>query len=976
MGSLVLYVIEWAFALLVLLAVYKVVFSKTTLYRFNRFYLLGATLLSALLPLVHVTFAEESQMMEYTIIGTEFAQELTTASVADYMPMDEDLTPDRKTSLWAVALICTYSIYVITLLTGWTRGILTACRFIRGKKRRRLSRTVWLVTHGEAYGPFSWMNFIVISDTEKGFSRRASLRHEYSHVKLLHSLDLIFLLACTIVNPACWLVLHEIKTVHEYEADNEVITRYAIIDQDYQRLLIMKAVGAEAYALASTFNLNIKKRIVMMNKNKTAKKHVIWLLLLIPMLGMTSLLFARSEKSLDIDPFGITLDMGNSNLKTLNLKVIDEKGKPVADALVSENPSRSPVVTFSFLGFTDKKGEFTLKTPDGRDFFSVAKEGYKPSKIRFDNVEGDEVVITLTQVVPGQESVTPDEDNIPAFNVKQRNLMRVIVLKDGKVHVKNGVIDRKVKPAKLNDLVKRFITNPANDDRLPLIEEYEVEGFGTINTTVRHALSLERDPAAGIEQRDEVFGILLNAYSELRDEWCLKEFGKKYDECTQEQQSYARGMYPTKILTPEMRYYCDFTIDIMADGLTAYVDRTDAMTGLKSDVKRELDYGRILKGVSELEDYINQVVDPSSRIRSVKLRIYPDAPTGVVSDVKMLLRQKNASSLTYMSVTEQEEQVFGLTLVPQTVKAGDVIHGTVVDAADGNPIFMANVYEMDSRDRIRAHGLADINGDFALRVVDPNDYLRVVSNGYMETRRPVSNGRIVMIKEDASAPKNAVPAAQPQFQPQTEPESAPEPDENGVYTTVDDMPEFPGGVAAMLDYMRRNIEYPAEAREAKIEGRVIVRFIVNEDGHLSDIEATTSVDEILAREALRMVSTMPNWKPGSNRGFPVKVRYSLPVNFRLNNDTDEPKWISINPMNGQQGAEGTADEQYMVIRLSGQTRNPVSADELDEAIKELFEGSRSRVVVPETEENFNKVRDIIVQKYPDKKVNWMMGFGR
>ena len=55
---------------------------------------------------------------------------------------------------------------------------------------------------------------------------------------------------------------------------------------------------------------------------------------------------------------------------------------------------------------------------------------------------------------------------------------------------------------------------------------------------------------------------MLNAYSELRDEWCLKEFGKKYDECSQEQQSYARGMYPTKILTPEMRYYCDFTIEV------------------------------------------------------------------------------------------------------------------------------------------------------------------------------------------------------------------------------------------------------------------------------------------------------------------------------------------------------------------------------------------------------------------------------
>lgn len=470
-----------------------------------------------------------------------------------------------------------------------------------------------------------------------------------------------------------------------------------------------------------------------------------WLLLLVPMLGVTSVLFARSEKSLDIDPLGITLDMGNSNFKTLNLKVIDEKGKPVADALVSENPSRSPVVTFSFLGFTDKKGEFTLKTPDGRDFFSVAKEGYKPARIRFENVEGDEVVITLTQVVPGQESVTPDEDNIPAFNLKQRNLMRVIVLKDGKVHVKNGVIDRKIKTAKLNDLVKRFITNPANDDRLPFIEEYNVAGFRTVNTTVRHAISLEREPEAGIEQRDEVFGILLNAYQELRDEWCLKEFGKKYDECSQEQQGYARGMYPTKILTPEMRYFCDIYIDVRADALAAHVDRTDAMTGLKSDVNRELDYGRTLKGASELEDYINQVIDPSSRIRSVRLRIFPDAPIGVVSDVKVLMRQKNASSISYESVTEQEKSDFAVAFL--NIQAGDVIHGTVVDSADGHPLFRADLYEMDSKDRIRAHGLTDMNGEFSIRVVDPTNYLKIVCNGYKEERRPVSNGKIALTKE-------------------------------------------------------------------------------------------------------------------------------------------------------------------------------------------------------------------------------------
>lgn len=302
MGRLVLYIMEWAFALIILLTIYKAVFSGTTFYRFNRFYLLGATVLSALLPLVHITIPEKTPMVSgMAISDTEFAQELSGTFSLMNEPQLEIMEPaqsDNGSRLWAVILVCMYSGYVLMLMIGWIRSIIRARRFLRGKPRRRISRTVWLVTHDEEFGPFSWMNYIVISDTENGFARRASLRHEYSHVKLLHSVDLVFLLACTIFNPVCWLVLQEIKIVHEYEADHEVISHHGIRNGDYQKLLIMRTVGAEAYALASSFNLNIKKRINMLNKNQTRKRRLMWLLILIPALGITSVLFARSEKSL------------------------------------------------------------------------------------------------------------------------------------------------------------------------------------------------------------------------------------------------------------------------------------------------------------------------------------------------------------------------------------------------------------------------------------------------------------------------------------------------------------------------------------------------------------------------------------------------------------------------------------------------------------------------------------------------------
>lgn len=109
-----------------------------------------------------------------------------------------------------------------------------------------------------------------------------------------------------------------------------------------------------------------------------------------------------------------------------------------------------------------------------------------------------------------------------------------------------------------------------------------------------------------------------------------------------------------------------------------------------------------------------------------------------------------------------------------------------------------------------------------------------------------------------------------------------EPEEPEVFMVVEDMPEFPGGTAALMQYLQKNIKYPAICRENNIQGRVLVTFIVNKDGAVVEPEVVKSVNPSLDKEALRVISTMPKWKPGSQRGKPVRVKYTVPVNFRLN----------------------------------------------------------------------------------------------
>ena len=644
MGSLVLYIIEWAFALLVLLAIYKAAFSGTTLHRFNRCYLLGATLLSALLPLVHVTIPDSDSLVNnLSIEETEFAQELSgTLTFTDqYMPAPEtgNETSAPKISFWAVALIFTYAVYVMTLVIGWTRGIIRARRFLRGKPRRRLSRTVWLVTHNEQYGPFSWMNYIVISDTESGFARRASLRHEYSHVRLMHSLDLIILLACTTVNPVCWLVLQEIKVVHEYEADNEVINHCGICNSDYQKLLIMRTVGAEAYALASSFNLNIKKRIIMMNKNKTRRRRLIWLLLLIPMLGMTSVLFARTEKAVNLD---------------------------------------------DKLRFTSGNTEMSYRIPE-----PIGSHMPPPPQ--------DIIVI-------GDDEVTSDEDRKPdEMIIRQRNVMTIQINKNNDIYVNNGLIKRVITIDELKDLAKQFIQNPDNDSRLPVIEDYDIEGYGTVQTTLKHVFSLQYDRSSSAGVWSDVRYELQKAYNELRDEVCVSKFGKVYDQCSDSEQQFARAMYAMKISEALPKSYDgegnliikevksaagnyvikdekvnkDLRIKVINNPpvklyvSTVLFDNENGQDQFKSET------APIQISLESLDDYIDQAISDGMKIRKVRLAIRPDVPMGPISDLKETLRNRMLLSIVQESYKEpavaviaeqvEEDGIFNGKL-PETVQ--------------------------------------------------------------------------------------------------------------------------------------------------------------------------------------------------------------------------------------------------------------------------------------------------------------------
>ena len=112
-------------------------------------------------------------------------------------------------------------------------------------------------------------------------------------------------------------------------------------------------------------------------------------------------------------------------------------------------------------------------------------------------------------------------------------------------------------------------------------------------------------------------------------------------------------------------------------------------------------------------------------------------------------------------------------------------------------------------------------------------------------------------------------------------------DESQIFADPGVMPSFPGGMGECMKFLAKNIKYPVEAQKAKIEGRVIVQFVVGKDGQISDAKVVRGVSPELDAEALRVVNTMPKWQPGMTRGQAAEMKYTIPVNFRL--QTPAPK---------------------------------------------------------------------------------------
>lgn len=142
-----------------------------------------------------------------------------------------------------------------------------------------------------------------------------------------------------------------------------------------------------------------------------------------------------------------------------------------------------------------------------------------------------------------------------------------------------------------------------------------------------------------------------------------------------------------------------------------------------------------------------------------------------------------------------------------------------------------------------------------------------------------------------------------------------------VYSVVQKKPEFPGGDAALLQYISDNIHYPEEASDKKIQGRVVVRFVINKDGSVGETSVLRSADPLLDKEALRVVGTLPSFKPGEVDGKPVSVYYVLPIGFSLKDDAKKENGampvVKVKSVDDKQVADVDGRKEEVKVYVDG-----------------------------------------------------------
>ncbi len=481
MEAFLTYLVRAAAVTAVFYLFYKILLVKETFHRINRAVLLCSALLSFILPLCILTVHRTIYMDSSLIVDTSSLTFVTTSTTAGFD--------------WITAGVIVYLVGVAAVIVAKAFSVFSIRRILRQGRTVERGKGYRVVITDRKVSPFSWFGNIVMTEEDYAQSGTVIIAHEMAHIRLRHSADLLVVSLCCAAewfNPAMWLLVSDLKEIHEYEADEEVL-RSGIDAKTYQLLLIKKAVGDKSYSIANSLNHStLKNRITMMLSKKSNVRSRLKLLYVIPLVCTSLAAFARTETSV-ID---IADRNGKDNKKPLVeqsvavenneiavvVKQQDEKKKTKkAEKSTSEKCvikiSQADSTTIATVGTATK---FTISSDgdakDSKELNGLIYRVEMPTK----QTSGDTYHSSTIYFVNGNRVSSIDD-------ISTDDITSITVLKGDKAEAKYGEEGK-------NGAIE--ITSSKPFKPIYIIDGQEVNGIGDIDSDDIASITVYKDKAA------------------------------------------------------------------------------------------------------------------------------------------------------------------------------------------------------------------------------------------------------------------------------------------------------------------------------------------------------------------------------------------------------------------------------------------------------------------------------------------------
>lgn len=289
LGMFFIYSVKVAVCLALFYLFHKLLMSRDTFHTFNRFAILSMMLLSLVLPLVHLSLDSEAGINRGTVVLEGLVAQTVVADGGN--GVGEGLTLTQ-------VLLAAYVLGVVLFVGKALLSVGSLLRLIRRARCVEVRNGIRIYTMQGDISPFSWFRYIIMSEKDWQENRREIVLHEMAHIRRCHSMDVAvcnMMIVFQWYNPAAWLLKRELQTLHEYEADEAVLSA-GVDATHYQMLLIRKAVGERLFSMANNLNHNsLKKRITMMKIKRTNPVQKAKIAFVLPLAAMTVAAFASQK---------------------------------------------------------------------------------------------------------------------------------------------------------------------------------------------------------------------------------------------------------------------------------------------------------------------------------------------------------------------------------------------------------------------------------------------------------------------------------------------------------------------------------------------------------------------------------------------------------------------------------------------------------------------------------------------------------